>query len=643
MIQFTRLTNLLLMIMLGLVALLQITEKFPDKQLAVFPTWPGLIVLIAAYLVLWCALHSKVKPRLLRFVKGCTALILMSAIIGPVCVVLNGEVITIPTMLMGMSLIGLPALLNFLALNQKLTQLHAFSSSEATLTEPSSQSVSRSYFMAHWRGQLSLGKSFWLNGVGIGNLLAVLLVSGLARLMEASDVSLRMLAGISILGFALAALLWLWAITGIIRSASKHTVRGGSGLVAGFTMLLALSNILGVLLKASSSYVPQMKEFAMLATGHDNMKRVEISGLVKGNVLNLRGTIGEGSMASFVEALEKNPRVKTISLNSPGGRLREAQQIAKLIKSRQLNTYVEGECSSACTYVFLAGKDRAATPNAHIGFHQPSFPGIGGAELAVATDSMAKHYRAANLPEDFIQIAIHTKAEGMWYPSREEMVKARVITRVSLGGEANALFNMQSREEVFKDLSNSTVWRNFERRSPGKTDEVADLIWAMKLEGKDQQTIQDAVKLASRDVYLRALKTAPDDLLDEYAQLLSEQLEAARQLSPQACAKLIQGTLSIQRTMPDNLIKRDTALLEKIMASEPRSRSYTMASKEFATSARKLQDLMSPLQRQITANLEAYANQPILQCEGVIGLYSKILRMQDADRHVILSALMQAK
>ena len=641
MIKFTRLTDLLLMISLGLVALLQLMGKLPDKLATLLPTWPGVLMLASAYLIPFCALRNKVKPRLLRFVRDCTALILMFAITGPVCVVLEGEVISIPTALMGISLVGLPALLNFLALNQKLTQLHT--SSCTVLTEPPSQSGTGNYVKAHWRGQLSLGKSFWLNGVGIGNLLAALMVTGLARLMEASDASLRILAGVSILSFALAALLWLWAITGIIRSASKHTARGGSGLVSALTLLLAFFNILGMLLNASSSYVPQMKEFAMLASGHDSMKRVEISTSDKGDVLQLRGTIGEGSMVSFVDAFKKNPQVKTVSLNSPGGRLREAQQMSKLIKSRQLNTYVEGECSSACTYVFLAGKDRAATPNAHIGFHQPSFPGIGGAELAIATDSMAKHYRAANLPEDFIQTAIHTKAEGMWYPNWEEMVKAKVITRVSLGSEDNALFNMQSRQEVFKDLGNSTVWRNYERRAPGKIDEVADLIWTMKLAGKDRQTIQDAMKLASRDVYLRALKSAPDDLLDEYAQLLSEQLEAARQLSPQVCAKLIQGTLSIQRTMPEDLIKRDTALLEKIMASEPRSRSYTMASKEFATSARKLQDLMSPLQRQVTANLEAYANQPILQCEGVIGLYRKILRMQDTDRHIILSVLMQAK
>ncbi|MFZ6779802.1 ATP-dependent Clp protease proteolytic subunit [Undibacterium sp. Ji83W] len=643
MIKFTRLTNLLLMMLLGLVALLQITGKSSDKLDAFFPSLPGLLMLLSVYIIPWYALGSNATPRLLRFARGYMAFTLIFSIGVPVGMTFSANVGNMSGILMTILLAGLPGLLSFKVLSQKMTQLHASFSSEAALTEPPLQPGLGNYFKAHWRGQLSLGKSFWVNGVGIGNLLAAFMITGLTRLVEASDVSLRMLASISTLGFGLAFLLWLWAVIGIIRSASKHSSRGGSGIIAGLAMLMALFNILGVLVNASSSFVPQIKEFAQIASGHDKMKHVEISSLSKGDTLQLRGTIGEGSVASFVDALKKYPQVKTISLNSPGGRLREAQQIATLIKARQLNTYVEGECSSACTYIFLAGHDRAATPNAHIGFHQPSFPGMDGAMLAIATDSMAKHYRAANLPEDFIRIAINTKAEGMWYPSREEMVKARVITRVSLGGEANALFDMQSREEVFKDLSNSTVWRNYERRAPGKIEQVTNLIWSMKLAGKDSQTIQDAVKLASRDVYLLALKSAPDDLLDEYAQLLSEQLEAARQIGPQACALLIKGTLNTQRTMPENLIKRDSVLLEKIMASEPRSRSYIMASKEFARSAKKLQDLMSPLQRQITANLDAYANQPILQCEGVIGLYRNILHMQDVDRHIILSALVQAK
>lgn len=641
MIKFTRIANLSLMILLVLISLLEAMGRLPQRLVTLFGPWTELMALPIIHLIPWFALNDTAKPRFLRFARGFAAINLMLAIALCVRVISNPDLLNRPPFMMSMLLTALLALLNFLGLNQKYKHLQL--AVGPLPKQPARLTAWSAYMMAHWRGQLSLAQSFWVNGFGIGSLLAALMMIGLSRLLEVTDVSLRMLAAINIVGFVISGMLWLWAITGIIRSASKHAERGGSGWVAGLTMMLVFFNALAMLLSTLSSYLPQMKEYALIATGHDSMSTVVITSTPKGDVLNLRGTLGEGSMAGFAAALEKSPQVKTISLNSPGGRLREAQQMASLLKSRQLNTYVEGECSSACTYVFLAGKDRAATPNAHIGFHQPSFPGVSDTTLAIASSGMEKYYRSANLPDDFIQRVLQIKPEGMWYPNREELLKARVITRVSLGSEANSLFDLQSRDEVFANLNNSSIWRQYERHSPGKMNEVADLIWNMRQQGKDLLDIQDAVKTATRDIYLRALKSAPDDLLDEHAQLLSEQLEAARHISPQACGQLIKGRLSIHRTMPEELVKRDTALMEKMLASSPRSVSHYMGSKEFARSASKLQERLSPLQRQVTANLAAYDSQPMFQCDAILSMYRNILRMQDTDRHIILSALMQAK
>ncbi len=629
MTKFIRMTNLFLMTLLGLVLLLTIMGVFSQDMARLLPSWPELLILETTYLLPWYSLRHKEKTRLLRFARGFAAVVLTLSVVGPAGVVLSGGVISNPVTLVLFVLTGLPALLNFLELHRLL----GYKVRYHPLT----------YIVAHWRGQLSLGQSFWINGVGMGNLLLAALVTGLSRLLEASDVSLRILAGISLAGFFCATLVWLWAVTGIIRSASKHKTRGGSGWTAALTMLMAFFSVLGMLMNTLSSYIPQMKEYALLASGHDSMKPVEISSMPNGHVLILRGTLGEGSMERFAATVGKTPGLKTVSLNSPGGRLREAKQMAALLKSRQLNTYVEGECSSACTYVFLAGKDRAATPNAHIGFHQPSFAGMGSTELAIASSGMEKYYRAANLPGDFIHRVLQIKPEGMWYPNREELLKANVINRVSLGNEGNTMFDLESREEVLADLNRSNIWRQYERRSPGKINEVADLIWNMKQQGKEQPEIQDAVKMLTREIHLRAQKAAPDNLLDEHAQLLTDMLEAARQISPQACSQLIKGTLSVQRTIPEELVRRDAALLEKMLASSPRDVSYNMGSKEFARSAGKLQERLNPLQRKITADLAAYDNQPMFQCDAVIGMYHQILRMQDTDRHIILSALMQAK
>ncbi|MGC5394069.1 hypothetical protein ACPXAZ_26190, partial [Escherichia coli] len=61
--------------------------------------------------------------------------------------------------------------------------------------------------------------------------------------------------------------------------------------------------------------------------------------------------------------------MQTVVLYSAGGWVREGKLVGEVIRRRRLNTYVEQECSSSCTLAFLAGRDRAMDPRAHIGFH----------------------------------------------------------------------------------------------------------------------------------------------------------------------------------------------------------------------------------------------------------------------------------
>src|SRR5206468_12093495 len=127
-----------------------------------------------------------------------------------------------------------------------------------------------------------------------------------------------------------------------------------------------------------------------------------------------------GSALEVQKILDAAPGATSLMLNSAGGRVMEAQQLARAVRIRNLNTYVEDLCASACTYVFLAGKDRAATPNARIGFHQPSFPGLDADDQRSRTQDMLEAYRAAELPEAFIQRIAKTHSEDMWYPTRDE-------------------------------------------------------------------------------------------------------------------------------------------------------------------------------------------------------------------------------
>ncbi|GGE46830.1 COG3904 family protein [Actibacterium pelagium] len=76
-----------------------------------------------------------------------------------------------------------------------------------------------------------------------------------------------------------------------------------------------------------------------------------------------------GEFRHFVS--EKN--VETVILRGPGGALLAAFAIANEIQAKGLRTVVpeKGECASACSLMFIAGKDRKLEEGSRLGFHLP--------------------------------------------------------------------------------------------------------------------------------------------------------------------------------------------------------------------------------------------------------------------------------
>jgi len=660
MIKFMRITNLVLMLLLGLSTSFTFSKTQYSNSAEAVGALIGVFLILSFYFVPWLALSSHSTLRRLRFARRYGFISLVIALLFVVVFVASGQQLDI-AMVLGLGLIyGLPLMLNFFAFDKKIQDIKlkveqaavnagsmATASSHDVDVTSMAQDIRQktNYMLAHWRGNMSLARSYWINGVLLGNIVVGIVAIGVISVLEKSGITLRALASAIIFCFFVACLIWLWSMVGIARSASKHKSRGGSGLLAILAQLSVVLSMVAMVTKAVDSHLPKMQELFLIASGNDSMPKVTITGSAQGDMLALRGTLGEGSSTSFAEFIKASPQVKTIILNSPGGRLLEAQKIADLLKARGLNTYVEEQCASACTYIFLAGQDRAATPNASIGFHQPSFPGIHGNEKELATQAMLNRYRQANLPEKFVQRIGRTSSEDMWYPSREELLDAGVITRTSLGGEAGStLFSdMPTRDDLLQALRDNRMWRIYEQRHPGKMEELSNQIWKMKLQGADQQALQTALQLPLKNAYISALKSAPDAYVAEYGILLLDQLKAARDVSPDACAKFIKGQLNIHRTLPRSIIIRDRALMEKVLSATEHGTSYAMNSPEFAKAASKLMNFMSPLHQRVTQDLSAFNKQPELQCEASIALYQNIQRLREKDRHVVLSGLVQAK
>ena len=89
------------------------------------------------------------------------------------------------------------------------------------LTEEEELSADGPYWLRHWRGQLPLARSYWVNGV----LVNIATVAGQAFILGlAQSRQLRLVAWAFVIFVVLAVGLRIWSFVGIWRSAGRHVV-----------------------------------------------------------------------------------------------------------------------------------------------------------------------------------------------------------------------------------------------------------------------------------------------------------------------------------------------------------------------------------------------------------------------------------
>lgn len=501
------------------------------------------------------------------------------------------------------------------------------------------ENVSGNYLLRHWRGECSLGIAYWLNGTLIAGVLTGVLLGVLSGYSDGNQ-SLRNTAAADILTIVLSLLVWIWSTVGVWRSAERHVSRGGRSFWAAAAKFMVVISVMGMVGKFPVSIAPKLRELALITSGHDPIGKLDVKVSSDGRSVIVVGTFREGSAERVKQILDAAPAVTFLTLDSNGGRLLEAQQLGREVRRRGLGTYVEDQCVSACTYVFLAGKDRAATPNAKIGFHQPSFPGNDVNDQRAATAEMLDDYRRAGLPEAFVQRIGRTLPEAMWFPTRDELILANVITRTSLGGESASsglwLKSKAEMELVFRESSN---WQDIEKRFPGSIQEAVDRAWAAREQGGTDAEIKDAARSVVSALFPKLLRGAPDEFLDTYVALFIDQMQAARNVSPEACLRLLNSQLDLSQVLPNNLGEREAALLKTALSLPSNADAHPPSPQQVKRSMRVAMSRMPEKYVRVVANQSAYANQPAMMCDSMISLYETVQSLPPPDHSVLLYTL----
>ncbi|MBO0905234.1 SEL1-like repeat protein [Jiella sonneratiae] len=144
-------------------------------------------------------------------------------------------------------------------------------------------------------------------------------------------------------------------------------------------------------------------------------------------VIRLKGQITARESCNFRAALRAAPQARTVELDSPGGSLIIALEIADTILDEQLSTVVpqDAQCLSACAFVFFAGSGREV--KGALGVHQIASTQsndfqFGQLNLSDAADFMNR----AGVSPGVLPIMLVTPPDQMHVFSQSEIASLRI-------------------------------------------------------------------------------------------------------------------------------------------------------------------------------------------------------------------------
>lgn len=502
--------------------------------------------------------------------------------------------------------------------------------------EPATYQGPLAFFRRHWNGDYSLGRSYWVNtflvslfAPALGLLLFPILQDLPAQYSSAAVLGLT----------ALGLLAWTWAISGTWASANKHVLRGGK---QGWANAAKVMIVLGILRTVGEvgNMSGGLSEHWRVVLGGQIGPQYTIQVSADGKSVVFKGGMNDGAAEALTRALDMAPAVNTVVFSSTGGWVREGNLVANVISQRKITTYVEGECTSACTIAFLAGNDRAAGPNAHIGFHQ--FKSVGESGGSAGDDAMARAvYERAGIPREFIARIVATPPEKVWYPKHEELLAANIITRRSLGGEiASAATRLLTRDAVVAELKEEKAFAALAQRYPEEFEKVTDETWARIQRRQTDAEVFSAARSRMMLFYSKLMPLASDETLLALSQLILDQATALKTKSAEACVELVfpsDKVSNVSALIPPELARRELDLVtQMILSADPKNHAVVNPN-AMQRVFEKVGEQLSDHQIQLIASPELKSTTaPTETCSAVVAYLKAIDSLTPSDRKTAL-------
>ncbi len=284
----------------------------------------------------------------------------------------------------------------------------------------------RKYIRAHWRGEHSLARSYWVNGVLLGIPLEV--VANILEFVGPANIGGASYLTIYAVQF-ISTLIWLvWFAIGTLRSAANHIRTTGRKFWARVAQFICWLNLI-LLPFITYLGLAVLWNLIQMVFDADNFVSARLS-VVDGDTIYVEGNIVFDTPEKFSKLIEASDGIELVHLESLGGYVDAADLLARQIVSNELDTYTYSECASACTQIFMAGERRIVDPDAILAFHLGYLNGLPSEVVKSLPDETDWVFREKGVPEEFLETARSFTGDEMWEPTLNVLVANKIVSHV---------------------------------------------------------------------------------------------------------------------------------------------------------------------------------------------------------------------
>jgi hypothetical protein len=212
--------------------------------------------------------------------------------------------------------------------------------------------------------------------------------------------------------------------------------------------------------------------------------------------------IGPGLASEVSKRLNANTGIETVEINSIGGLINEALEVARLIQANgELNTKATQTCNSACIVVFMAGNKRFSAHDLEFGFHATSaITKLGGIYDQQAIDSEGKsaveYLKKRGIPEEYIAGARAKGAKSLYMVPAVSMAEVGAVSELLVGEKPVSIVRAKwlnvveavGRTKVPKSMVH--LFETIEEHDPATVEKHAPGLWLAMHKGNSEAVVQ---------------------------------------------------------------------------------------------------------------------------------------------------------